>query len=129
MAAVMVAIRFMVPAAAPATPAALRRNFRLRVIIATAMPLDADQSQLARNVVAAAVGLNEAAGDELSFQVGLGPTSDATPAARTAAAPVAAVLFSLSGSIHRWANEAASFLEDNDSELPWHAQSFAIRDC
>jgi flagellar M-ring protein FliF len=72
-------------------PAAPRRNFRLRIIIATAMPLDAEQTQLARNVVAAAVGLDEATGDELAFQVGLGPTADATPAARTAAIPVAAV--------------------------------------
>ena len=68
-----------------------KRDFRLRIIVATAMPLDAEQTRLARNVVAAAVGLDEAAGDELSFQVGLGPTSDATPAARTGAIPIASV--------------------------------------
>lgn len=79
-------------ASAPATPApASKRDFRLRIIVATAMPLDAEQTRLARNEVAAAVGLDEAAGDELAFQVGLGPTSDATPAARTGAIPVASV--------------------------------------
>lgn len=76
------------PQAALATP---RRNFRLRIIVATGTPLDAEQTRLARTVVAAAVGLDEAAGDELSFQVGLGPTADATPAARTAAIPIAVV--------------------------------------
>jgi flagellar M-ring protein FliF len=79
-------------AATPATvPNAPKRNFRLRIVVATAMPLDPDQSRLARNEIAAAVGLDEAAGDELTFQVGLGPTGETTPAARTAAAPAAAV--------------------------------------
>lgn len=77
---------------APASTApASKRDFRLRIIVATAMPLDAEQTRLARNDVAAAVGLDEAAGDELSFQVGLGPTTDATPAARTGAIPIASV--------------------------------------
>jgi len=75
-------------AAVPTTP---KRNFRLRIIVATAMPLDPDQTRLARGEIAAAVALDEAAGDELTFQVGLGPTGETTPAARTAAAPVAAV--------------------------------------
>lgn len=77
-------------ASTPAT-ASPRRDFRLRIIVATAMPLDAEQTELARNVVAAAVGLDEAAGDELAFQVGLGPTTDATPPARTVANPIASV--------------------------------------
>lgn len=79
-------------AATPAiVPSAPKRNFRLRIIVATSMPLDPDQTRLARGEIAAAVGLDEATGDELTFQVGLGPTGDTTPAARTAAAPVAAV--------------------------------------
>ena len=78
------------PTSVAVAPAA-RRNFRLRIIIATPMALDTDQTRLARNAVAAAVGLDEAAGDELAFQVGLGPTTDATPAARTAAVPIASV--------------------------------------
>jgi len=81
--------------AGAATPTAVsnaaKRNFRLRIIVATAMPLDPDQTRLARGEIAAAVGLDETAGDELTFQVGLGPTGETTPAARTAAAPVAAV--------------------------------------
>ncbi len=77
--------------AAAATAPAAKRDFRLRIIVATAMPLDAEQTRLARNEVVAAVGLDEAAGDELAFQVGLGPTADATPGARTETIPVASV--------------------------------------
>jgi flagellar M-ring protein FliF len=80
------------PAGRPdAATAAPRRNFRLRIIVATAIPLDADQTRLVRNEVAAAVGLDEAAGDELAFRVGLSPANETTPAARTAATPIAAV--------------------------------------
>jgi flagellar M-ring protein FliF len=49
------------------------RNFRLRVIVATGAPLNAEETTLARNAVVAAMALDEAAGDELSFQVGIVP--------------------------------------------------------
>ena len=53
------------------------RNFQLRVIVSTGAPLNAEETMLARNAVAAAIALDEAAGDELTFRVGLAPTGTA----------------------------------------------------
>ena len=63
-------------AVAPAT-----RNFRLRVIIATATALSSEDQSLAHNAIVAALTLQEAKGDELAFQIGLGPSA-AEPVAR-----------------------------------------------
>lgn len=69
------------PDAAPSSV----RNFRLRVTVTTSAPLNAADVALARDAVAAAVALDEAAGDQLSFQVGV--TSPATSPPVAAAAP------------------------------------------
>lgn len=65
--------------AAAGTPAMPTRNFRLRVIVATGAPLNAEETTLARGAIVAAIALDETIGDELSFQVGLA-SSDAAPA-------------------------------------------------
>lgn len=59
------------------------RNFRLRVTVSTAAAINEEETMLARNAVAAAVALDEAAGDELVFQLGLpavAPPPPMTPA-------------------------------------------------
>lgn len=81
------------PAAAPgkaaATSGAAKRDFRLRVIVATSAPLNAEQTGMARNTAIAAAGLDEASGDELDFQVGIATAGDAAGPALPAASPVA----------------------------------------
>lgn len=66
-------------ASAPVAPAT--RNFRLRVIVATATALSSEDQSLAHNAIVAALTLQEAKGDELAFQIGLGP-SPVEPVAR-----------------------------------------------
>lgn len=56
---------------APEAQGGATRNFRLRVIVSTAAPLNSEQTELARNAVVSALALSEAAGDHLSFQLGL----------------------------------------------------------
>jgi flagellar M-ring protein FliF len=63
----------------PVAPAT--RNFRLRVIVATATALSPEDQSLAHNAIVAALTLQEAKGDELAFQIGLGPSA-AEPTAR-----------------------------------------------
>jgi flagellar M-ring protein FliF len=85
--------------AAPPTPAATptpdaakpaARSFRLRIIVATAAPLSQEQTATARGLVATAVGLDEASGDELAFEVGIGPSgATAGPPLPSAAASIA----------------------------------------
>lgn len=70
-----------IAAGAPAPVAPAARNFRLRVIVATATALSPQDQSLVRNAIVAALGLQEGKGDELAFQIGLGPSS-AEPMAR-----------------------------------------------
>ena len=65
------------------------RDFQLRVTILTEAALNAEDQGVARNAVAAAVGLDEQHGDSLSFEVG--PTTIPSPAVALplAAKPVA----------------------------------------
>jgi len=73
------------PAPAPTAAAASEtaevkpaaRSFKLRIVVATASPLNAEQTATARGLVTAATGLDEAAGDDLVFAVGAIPTGDA----------------------------------------------------
>ncbi|WEJ98152.1 MAG: flagellar basal-body MS-ring/collar protein FliF [Candidatus Sphingomonas phytovorans] len=65
-----------VPGSASAPSA---RNFRLRVTVLTLSPLEAGDQDRARAAVATAIGLDEAIGDSLSFEVG--------PITQPAAAP------------------------------------------
>ncbi|WP_028967832.1 flagellar basal-body MS-ring/collar protein FliF [Sphingomonas phyllosphaerae] len=68
-----------------------RRNFRLRVIVATPAPLNDEDAAVAREAVVRAVALDEAAGDELVFRVGVGPSPVAAPAVETVAVPAPGV--------------------------------------
>lgn len=64
------------------------RTFALRVLVSSAAPIGEEETGLARNAVVAALGLDVAAGDELSFQVGIPP--QATPPPRRSASSIAA---------------------------------------
>ena len=77
------------PARAANAPVAGGRDFQLRVTILTEAALNAEDQGVARNAVAAAVGLDEQHGDSLSFEVG--PTTIPSPAVALplAAKPVA----------------------------------------
>ena len=66
------------PARAADTLVASSRDFQLRVTILTEAALNAEDQGVARNAVAAAVGLDEQHGDSLSFEVG--PTTTPSPA-------------------------------------------------
>lgn len=66
------------PARAANAPVAGGRDFQLRVTILTEAALNAEDQGVARNAVAAAVGLDEQHGDSLSFEVG--PTTIPSPA-------------------------------------------------
>lgn len=66
------------PADLPGRPA---RSFDLRVIVATATPLNDEETALARNAIVAALDLDVSSGDELSFRVGL-PSQAPAAAAR-----------------------------------------------
>lgn len=73
------------PVAAPAAGAA--RDFRLRIVVITETPLNAEDRAAAGSAISSAVGLEPGAGDSLAFAVG--PVGlGATP---PAAAPVPAV--------------------------------------
>ncbi|MEN2790530.1 flagellar basal-body MS-ring/collar protein FliF [Sphingomonas oligophenolica] len=74
-------------ARAVGAPAGGGRDFQLRMTILTETPLNAEDQGVARNAVAAAVGLDEQHGDSLSFEVG--PTTTPSPAPPLAAKPVA----------------------------------------
>lgn len=60
---------------APASSDGPARTFRLRVIVATGAPLNQEETEMARKAIVAALGLNDATGDELTFR--LGTTGDA----------------------------------------------------
>jgi flagellar M-ring protein FliF len=68
------------------------RDFQLRMTILTEAALNAEDQGVARNAVAAAVGLDEQHGDSLAFQVG--PTTTPSPASPLplAAKPVASAV-------------------------------------
>jgi len=56
----------------PAAPTAAGvRNFRLRITVATAVAIAAEDQSIAKAAIASATGLDPARGDELLFQVGM----------------------------------------------------------
>ncbi|MEO7688277.1 MAG: flagellar basal-body MS-ring/collar protein FliF [Sphingomonas sp.] len=65
------------------------RDFQLRVTILTEAALNAEDQGVARNAVAAAVGLDEQHGDSLSFEVGPTTIPSPAPALPLVAKPVA----------------------------------------
>ncbi|MEO9130650.1 MAG: flagellar basal-body MS-ring/collar protein FliF [Sphingomonas sp.] len=64
------------------------RDFQLRMTILTEAALNAEDQVVARNAIAAAVGLDEQHGDSLSFEVGPTMTTLPAPALPFAAKPV-----------------------------------------
>lgn len=77
------------PARPVNTPVAGGRDFQLRVTILTEAALNAEDQGVARNAVAAAVGLDEQHGDSLSFEVGPTTIPSPAPALSLAAKPAA----------------------------------------
>lgn len=74
-----------IPPAAAATGA---RNFRLRITVATAAAIGAEDQSIAKAAIDSATGLDPAHGDELAFQVGMAtPSSLALGAAPAVQAP------------------------------------------
>jgi flagellar M-ring protein FliF len=61
-----------------AVPSAGRRNFLLRITVLTLAALNAEDQGMARNAIAAAIGLDEKRGDTILFEVG--PITDPGPA-------------------------------------------------
>ena len=80
----------------PAAPtAAGARNFRLRITVATAVAIAAEDQSIARTAIASATGLDPARGDELSFQVGMTtplPVAQGAAAAMQAPSPTSTAL-------------------------------------
>ncbi|MEO8374667.1 MAG: flagellar basal-body MS-ring/collar protein FliF [Sphingomonas bacterium] len=77
------------PARAVDAPVAGGRDFQLRVTVLTEAALNAEDQGVARNAVAAAVGLDEQHGDSLSFEVGPTTIPSPAPALPLAAKPAA----------------------------------------
>lgn len=80
------------PADPPTASASAARTFPMRITIVSAAPLNGEEQGIARDAVAAAVGLSEPLGDTLAFQVGpTNPVASPTtpiPAVTASAVPV-----------------------------------------
>jgi flagellar M-ring protein FliF len=79
----------------PAAPTTGARNFRLRITVATAVAIGAEDQSIAKAAIASATGLDPARGDELSFQVGMTtplPVAQGAAAAMQAPSPTSTAL-------------------------------------
>lgn len=63
------------------------RNFRLRILLVTAVALGAEDQAMAREAIARAVALDPVRGDDLGFEVGPVEPAAASPAPSSIAAP------------------------------------------
>lgn len=97
------------------------RNFRLRVIMITATPLNAEDQAVVSNAITPAIGIDPARGDALLFETGPTDTPSATPmsapvataapsAAASSATPPKATPGALAEGSRTWAMVGASLL-------------------